>query len=351
MSYLKIRNVALKGLATVVPKEIESIINLECFSEGEGEKVSQVTGIIERRVAPENMVCSDYCVIAAERLIDSLKWEKDSVDVIVYVPLARDYNEPNTANILQSKIGLSIECMAIDMPMACSGYIYGLSVLASILQNGNLKRGLLFVGDTQSKMISRFDKTLWPINGDSASVTALEFDVNVDPMSFILRSDGSGYEALIAPASGVREYPTAKSFEMETVADGIIRSRNNIQMDGMAVFNFAIRQPYKAISDLCEREGIDISCVDYLLLHQANRMIDEKIRKKLKLPEDKVPYSLDEYGNSSSGTIPMTMSARLRRPLEDKKLNLILCGFGAGLSWGAAHITTDKIKVLPIIEI
>lgn len=351
MAYLKINNVSFRGLATAVPKEKEKIADLECFSEGEGDKVCQVTGISEHRVAPENMVCSDYCVIAANQLLDAMGWEKDSIDAIVYVPLARDYNEPNTANILQDKIGLSTECLAIDLPMACSGYIFGLSVISSLMQTGFLKRGLLFAGDTQSKMISRLDKTLWPINGDSASVTALEFDNTAKPMSFILRGDGSGYQALIAPASGVRECPTASSFDMKTIADGIIRSRNNIQMDGMAVFNFAIRQPFKTISDLCDHDNLDINTIDYLLLHQANKMIDEKIRKKLKLPEEKVPYSLDEYGNSSSGTIPMTMSARLQQQLKSQELNLIMCGFGAGLSWGAAHVVTDKITVLPIIEV
>lgn len=351
MAFLKIENVKISGLATCVPKESESLRGLECFAEGEAEKVSLVTGIRERRVAPPGVVCSDYCVVAANKLLEALNWDRSSVDVIVYVPLARDYNEPNTANILQHRIGLSTECVALDMPMACSGYIYGLATISSLMQTGNLRRGLLFVGDTQSKMISRLDKTLWPINGDSASVTALEFDSNAGSMSFILRSDGEDYQALIAPASGVREYPTAQSFINEKVSDGIIRSRNHIQMDGMAVFNFAIRQPFTTIMDLCRKESINITDIDYLLLHQANKMIDEKIRKKLKLPEDKVPYSLDEYGNSSSGTIPMTMSARLREPLESRKLNLVMCGFGAGLSWGALHVITDKIKVLPIIEI
>lgn len=351
MAFLKIDNVALKGIATAVPKEREGIVGLECFSEGEGEKVSLVTGIKERRIAPEGMVCSDYSVIAAEELISALNWSKDSIDLIVYVPLARDYNEPNTSNLLQSRLKLSSDCIALDMPMACSGYIYGLATTSSYLQTGCVKRALLFTGDTQSKMISPLDKTLWPINGDTASVTALEFDQVASSMSFILKSDGDQYEALIAPASGVREYPTIESFNMEKISDGIIRSRSNIQMDGMAVFNFAIKQPYKAIMELCDKDAIDLDSIDYILLHQANKMIDEKIRKKLKVPEEKVPYSLDYFGNSSSGTIPMTMSSRIASQLTEKKLDLIMCGFGAGLSWGAAHIKTDRIKVLPLIEV
>lgn len=351
MALLKINNVSIKGLASAVPKKIEKISKLQCFAEGEGDKVSLVTGIKERRIAPEGMVCSDYCVIAAEKLLSALNWDPISIDLIIYVPLARDYNEPNTSNIIQHRLNISSDCIALDMPMACSGYVYGLASAATYLQNGNIKRALLFAGDTQSKMISPLDKTLWPINGDSASVTALEFDENAPTMSFLLKSDGSNYQALIAPASGVREYPTAESFNLKKISEGIIRSRSNIQMDGMAVFNFAIRQPYLTILELCQKESIDLEHIDYLILHQANKMIDEKIRKKLKLNEEKVPYSLEYFGNSSSGTIPLTMTTQLNNALNNQPLKLILCGFGAGLSWGAAYIHTDKIKVLPLIEI
>lgn len=351
MAFLKTSNTKIVGMAAAVPKEVETIESLSCLKPGESDKISIVTGIIERRIAPEGKVCSDYCIEAAKQLIPVLGWEKNSIDLIVYAPISRDYNEPNTSNLIQSALGLSQECIAFDMPNACSGFVYGMSVCASMLQSGCIKRALLFAGDTQSKMVSRLDKTLWPITGDAATVTALEYDPEAPDLNFLLRGDGESYEALIAPASGVREYPTAESFEYETVADGITRTRNQIQMDGMTVFNFAIREPYKAIMDLCEKVSFDIQNADYLLIHQANRLIDEKIRKKLKIPESKVPYSLDEFGNSSSGTIPLTMVTRITEPLRNETLNLVLCGFGAGLSWGACIMQTQNVTVLPLIEI
>jgi 3-oxoacyl-[acyl-carrier-protein] synthase-3 len=122
-------------------------------------------------------------------------------------------------------------------------------------------------------------------------------------------------------------------------------------MDGMSVFSFAISKPGKCIKDLCEHFNIDLQGIDYLLIHQANKMIDEKIRKKLKLAEDKVPYSMPYYGNTSSCTIPITMTSQIREKLEEGENELVMCGFGSGLSWGAAHVFTNKIICLPVIEI
>lgn len=334
-----------------VPKEIETLDELECFAPGEAGKVSDVTGIIQRRVAPEGMVCSDYCVDAAKRLMEELSWDPDSIDMIIYVPLARDYNEPNTSSLIQDRLGLSIKCIAIDQPMACSGYIYGLSTAAAYLQSGQIKRVLLFAGDTQSKMVSRLDKTLWPINGDSATVTALEYDESAPDINFILGGDGSRYDAIISYASGVREYPNIESFNNYEVGEGIVRNRTNIVMDGMSVFSFAISTPPKAITELMEDLGKEEKDIDFLILHQANKFIDEKIRKKLKFPDSKVPYSINKFGNSSSGTIPVTLVSCLKDKLKREKLHFILCGFGAGLSWGAAYIETDRLIIPTISEI
>lgn len=334
-----------------VPKERESLSELECFSKGEAAKVSIVSGITERRIAPCDKVCSDYSIAAAEALLEELNWSKDSVDLIIYVPTARDYVEPNTANIIQDKLGLSEECLSIDQPMACSGFLYALSTACSYLQNGQLKRALIIAGDTQSKLVSYLDKTLWPITGDAVTVTAIEYDINANPIEFLLRNDGAGAEAIIAPASGVREQISSDTLKMKEISSGIIRNKTHIAMDGLAVFSFAISKPIKAIYDLCHHYNINLESIDYLLLHQANKMIDEKIRKKLKIPVEKVPYSINEYGNSSSGTIPVTMVSRLADQLKSNECDLLMCGFGAGLSWGVVHLRTNKISILPIIEI
>ena len=350
MAFLTIPNVNISGMAVAVPKEIQALGECRSFVPGEAEKVSALTGIIERHIAPEGKVCSDYCVVAAEKLIESLGWEKETVDGLIYVSVSRDYIEPNTANVIQGRLGLPRSCYAIDVPMACTGYCYGLSLAASLLTTGSLKRVLLMVGDTQSKLVSPLDKTLWPLTGDAGTVTALEYKEGAKPMYFHMAGDGKRYEAIIAPSSGVREPTTSASLEDIEIDAGVIRNRTHMAMDGMSVFSFAISTVPKSIVEFCEHFNIEMNSCDYLLLHQANKYIDEKIRKRLKFTAEQTPYSIEHYGNTSSGTIPMTMVSQLADVLLAKPCKLLMCGFGAGLAWSSVYVETDSIKVLPVIE-
>ena len=351
MAFLTIPNVKIVGLAAAVPKEKKDIPNLECFAPGEAEKVMALTGITESRLAPAGMVCSDYCQAAAEKLIEDLGWEKESIDALVYLSVSRDYIEPNTATVIQGKMGLPKTCYTIDVPMACSGYCYGLSVVGALLSLGCIKRALMLVGDTPSKIMSDLDKTVWPLHGDAGTATALEYCPSASPLYMNMLSDGSQMNAIIAPYSGVRNPITEESLRMEKIEDGIIRNKTHVTMDGMSVFAFATISVPKDIKGLCEHFEINIDDIDYLLLHQANQYIDDKIRKKLKVPEEKTPYCLFQYGNTSSGTIPMTMVTRIRAELETKKNKLLMSGFGAGLSWAAVYVETEPFRVLPLIEI
>lgn len=353
MAFITIPNVRLVGLACAVPKQVKVIKSLDCFaSESEAEKTIKLTGVEQCRIAPEGKVCSDYCYEAAENLIAELCWEKSTIDCLVYVSVSRDYIEPNTATVLQGRLDLPRTCYTIDVPMACSGYCYGLSVVCSLLSLGCLKRAILLVGDTPSKILSPKDKTMWPLHGDAGSATALEYDPMATPIKFNLMSDGKSFNAIIAPATGVRERVTERSLVMEEIEPGIIMNRTHVRMDGMAVFSFTISQIPKCINALCERFNIDLqNDVDYLLLHQANKYLDDKIRQKLKVPAEKVPYCLNKYGNTSSCTIPMTIVTQIREQAMAGKKKLVMCGFGAGLSWSSVFMEIENLKVLPLIEI
>lgn len=351
MAFIKIPNTKIVGMAAAVPKEIVKISDIEYYTEQEAENVSALTGIVERRISPVGMVCSDYCQKAAEDLISDIGWEKESINLMIYVSVSRDYNEPNTATVIQGKMGLPISCATMDVPMACSGFCYGLSVVGSYLALGQWKRALLLVGDTQTKLTSPLDKTLYPLMGDAGTATALEYDPKAAPMYFNLLNDGAKTTTIYAPSSGVREPVTEESLKMIELEPGISRRRTDIIMNGMDVFSFTISQIPKCINQLCEHFELNLLEADYLLLHQANKYIDEKIRKKLKFPEEKTPYCLDEYGNTSSGTIPLTMISRLPEQLSKGRKKLVMSGFGAGLSWASVYIETENVRVLPIIEI
>lgn len=353
MAFLEVRNVEVKAVATAVPRQVKVAAKQPFFTPVEAENFTNVTGVFSSHVAPEDMALSDLCQCAAERLFDEIGWERQSIDLIVFVSTSRDfYICPNTSNILQHKLGLKTDCMAIDLPFACSGYVYGLSVAGSLLQTGQLKRALLLVGEMTSKNQSSLDKTTWPLHGDAGSATLLEFNPEAKhPMQFNLGGDGAGWEAIICREVGVRFPTTEESLKIKTIDEGIQRNGMQCAMDGMSVFSFAITRPGKCIKELSEHFEFELQDIDYLLIHQANKMIDDKIRRKLKIPEEKVPYSMPYYGNTSSCTIPITMTSQIREKLQAGEKELVMCGFGSGLSWGAAHLFTDGIICPEPIEI
>lgn len=353
MAFLEVKNVEIKGVSVAVPKQVKVAKKQPYFTEVEADNFTNVTGVVSSHVAPAEMTLSDLCQAAAEKLFAESDWERESIDLIMFVSTSRDfYICPNTANILQDKLGLKTSVMAIDLPFACSGYVYGLSVASSLMQSGQLKRALLLVGEMTSKNQSHLDKTVWSLHGDAGSATLLEYNPETKhPMQFNFGSDGAGWEAIICREVGVRYPTTPESLVVKKYDDGIERNGMQCSMDGMSVFSFAISKPGKCIKDLCEHFNIDLQGIDYLLIHQANKMIDEKIRKRLKLSVEKVPYSMEHYGNTSSCTIPITMTSKVREAMESRENELVMCGFGSGLSWGAAHVYTDEIICLPVIEI
>lgn len=353
MAFLEINNVEIKGVVCAVPKQIKVAKEQPFFTDVEAENFTNVTGVISSHVAPENMTLSDLCQVAAEKILDASGWERESIDLIIFVSTSRDfYICPNTANILQDKLRLKTSVVAIDLPFACSGYVYGLSVASSIMQNGQLKRALLCVGEMTSKNQSSLDKTVWPLHGDAGSATLLEFNPEAKhSLQFNLGSDGAGWETIICREVGVRNPTTPESLVTKKYDEGIERNGMQCSMDGMSVFSFAITRPGQCIKELAEHFNFSLPDIDYLLIHQANKMIDEKIRKKLKLSEEKVPYSMPFYGNTSSCTIPITMTSQIREKLKEGESELVMCGFGSGLSWGSAHVFADHIICLPVIEI
>ena len=352
MAFLSIPNVKIAGVSAAVPKQKKDIPNLACFAPGEAEKVMSLTGVRQARICPEGMTCSDLSFVAAEKLIAELGWAKEEIDAIVYVPLSRDYYLcPSTAAVLQDRLGLSKECYAIDVPLACSGYVYGLSVLGSLIATGGIKKALLFVGETTSFTQSPLDKQLFPLHGDGATATALVYDENAVGFKIHTGTDGSHRDAIITPEGGTRKPFNENSLKMIEIEPGVIRNGTHSIIDGMGVFNFSMTVPPRSIKALEEHFEIEQESIDYFLIHQANKYLIDKIVRKIKAAPEKVLYSLGVYGNISSGTIPLTMVTQIREQLQKQHLKLLGCGFGSGLSWGSIMFETEKIAVPELIEL
>lgn len=351
MAYLKIDNVKIKGVAAAVPKDVKEMKDLPIFMEGEAEKVIGLTHIERSRIARPGLECSDLCFEAAKTLIDSLRWDAADIETLVYVSLSRDYPTPPTSSLLQERLGLSKECFAIDIPLACSGYVYGLSTISALLANGGINKALLLVGETTSRLQSPLDKTLYPLHGDAGTATALVYDTEADPMYFHLCTNGAGGNDIINRDGGTRFPFSKESLEMRELEPGIsVRGIDSV-MDGMAVFKFATRDAPASVVELNNRFGFNNEDLDYFLVHQANQYIDEKIAKKLKIDASKMPFCLSQFGNTSSATIPMTVVTQLADKLPHENAEVLMLAFGSGLSWGAARLKLDHITIEPLIEV
>ena len=237
----------------------------------------------------------------------------------------------------------------MDLPFGCSGFVHGISVVAALLQNGNLKRALMINAETNSKNRNKNDRSVRPLFGDAATVTALEYSPTAKPINFVFGVDGSGYQAIWTKYGGMRFPTTPESLQEEELEPGVIRKGTDMIVNGMDVFAFAISRPPKSIKELIETFSIDMDTIDYLVLHQANKFIDEKIRKALKVDSSKVPYSLDEYGNVTSASIPLTLVARCQKELTTRTNHCIASGFGIGLAWASMELYIEHAVCSDIV--
>lgn len=308
-------------------------------------------GVETRRVAARGVTTSDLCVTAAERLLGDLGWDRSDIELLVFVSQSRDYLVPTTACIVQDRLQLPHSCLAMDIGLGCSGYVYGLSSVAGMMQSGAIRKALLMVGDISTLTTSYRDKSTYPLFGDVGTVTALEFDPGAPPMHFNLQTDGSGHKALMIRDGGARNVMSRKSFDIKKVGDGIWRSRLHLELDGIEVFNFTLREVAPNLKKLLAATGGSLDGIDYVVFHQANRLINETLRKMLKLDPAKVPYSIREFGNTSGASVPLTMIHALKDQLRSERNKLLLSAFGVGLSWGSAIVETENLCIPDILEV
>jgi 3-oxoacyl-[acyl-carrier-protein] synthase-3 len=351
MAIFSIDDISIKGISCCVPKNKILNRDLSLMSSDEIQKFIEATGVEERRVADDNTCASDLCFYSAEKLIGEMNWKKEEIGVLVFVSQTSDYILPVSAAILQDRLGLSKTCIAFDIPLGCSGYVYGISIIASMMKSTGIKKGILLVGDTSSKLISDLDKSTLPLFGDAGTATALEIDHSAVPILFDLGTDGSGKDSIIVKDGGARNRFTSSSLNLIESEKGVIRNACQLILEGMDVFSFGITQAPKSVNSILEKFNLDKDSIDYFVFHQANLMMNKMIVKKLNLPNEKVPYSLQKYGNTSSATIPLTIALNLKESLACTKKEIIICGFGVGLSWGTAKITFDNILITNILEI
>lgn len=344
MALSTLHNVRFAGMASCVPHRVlDNVRDCPPSQRSERERLVRNIGIQTRRICPEWQTFSDLAFVATEKLLTDLQWQREDIDALIVVTQSPDYLIPATAIILQDRLGLPHSTIAFDVNLGCSGYPFGLHLLGSMIAAGGVKKGLLLVGDKSANVKD-------PLFSDAGTATALEFDASAPPMYFDLNSDGSGHKAIMLPAGGHREPFGVQHLIPKRDEHGVLHWPADLILDGPAVLSFSTQRVPPAVQRLLEYSKVDKEQVDYFVFHQANRMINETIRKKLGLPSEKVPTTLHDLGNTSGASLPVTMTARLNEQLSGGKHKLLLGGFGIGLSWGTAIVDINRAIFPAMLE-
>ncbi|MCX6245551.1 MAG: ketoacyl-ACP synthase III [Bacteroidetes bacterium] len=350
MAIFEIPDVRIAGLSSCVPMKRASNQDYTWISKKERELLIRTIGVETRRIAEQGQTTSDLCMQAAEQLMEKLGWGRNEINLLVFVSQSRDYIIPSTSALLQDRLKLPKTCITLDINLGCSGYVYGLSVIGSLMKTTGVQKALLLVGDISTITSAYRDKSTYPLFGDAGTATALELKPGFPPMQFNLQTDGSGYEAIIIYDGGVRNLTSKKSFDVKKYGQGIYRNRLQVALDGIEVFNFSLREVVPNIKTTLNHFNRNLDEFNFLLFHQANRLINETLRKMLRVAPEKVPYSLKDFGNTSCSSIPLTMVTQMGDALRTQPLELLLSAFGIGLSWGTVLIHTDGIVVPELTE-
>ncbi|MDO5154431.1 MAG: ketoacyl-ACP synthase III [Eubacteriales bacterium] len=332
-------NVKVAGIACAVPNNKKYSDDYIDYYGKEGvERFKKATGIVSRYMSNGKQTASDLCYVAADELMKSKGLTGEDIDALIFVTQTADYCIPSTAFVLQKRLNIKTDCIVFDMNIGCSGFVNGIYILAGMIQSGMLQRALLLVGDAAVERPVTEDKSFSMMFGDAGSACILERGEGL--IRGMIRSDGNGYDTLITPFPGAR-FPITE--------ENLIRFEHPQKMDGDDTFLFTITKVPKLFKEFYKHFECSFEDFDYCMLHQANLMIINQITKKLKMPVEKVPVSIENYGNTDGASIPVGIVDLCESINEDKKLKLITSGFGIGLSWGVVSFDIDTKDVLPMI--
>ena len=344
----QVKHINLKAVYAAVPSKQEFTMDYPQFNEQEAAVFIQNTGVHSRRVAPKELTCADLCFEAALRLLEDFDVSKE-IDLLVFVSQSPDYFLPATAAILQDRLGLSTKCLAFDVNLGCSGYVYGLNMVAQFIESGAVNKALLLVGDKSTISTSPEDKTAFPLFGDAGTASLLCRQETESPWFFHSGTDGSGKNAIIIEGGHSRN-PYGSYEDLWIDNDGIKRSKSHLFLDGLSVFNFALKRVPESIEAVMKASGQIADTIDFFILHQANALITKTVARKMKVEPSKFLSSIESFGNTSSASIPLTLVHAVDQLDISRPNRMVFSGFGVGFSWATVclNIAVPKTKLLNI---
>ncbi|MDR1276783.1 MAG: ketoacyl-ACP synthase III [Candidatus Accumulibacter sp.] len=348
MAYLEFDNVRIAALTCAVPSYVQKIGADKTPDPAYVRNFQKQTGISQRHISITEQTSTDFAYAAALRAMEKTGWDAESIDAIVFMSQLPDYN-PATGNacLMQYRLGLPSGTLAFDITLGCSSFPYGLSVCAAFLQQAHVNRVLMFSGETiwpqyaSREELLRQDSFLF---GEGSTALLLEKS-ECTSLSVSLHTDGSGYKHMLAPFGGARN---AWRYQPKVLLpNGAEYSGLGAYMDGLEITLFATTTVVDSIRAFVSTQKKTLVDYDALVLHQANLQIVSAIAKRLKIDMDKVPVSLDRYGNMGGASVSLTIADAFANA-EKNKLSLLTCGFGIGLSWGIAAFEIDSSVIDPI---
>jgi 3-oxoacyl-[acyl-carrier-protein] synthase-3 len=328
---LRFKEGKVTGIVTVVgDKKIDFLEEYSDLGldEDAAKRLCKVMGFGSRYVVSGTQTTSDLCCIAAKKIFNEMQILPEEIDALIFVTQTPDFGAPATAVHMQHRLGLSTTSMCFDLRLGCSGFVYGLANAHALIESG-FNKVLLCVGDVASKLTPPNDHTISPIMGDAGSAILIEKQKS--DSVFHMYSDGSGYDALIVPNSGIRKEPRFADHPAL------------MKMDGAAVFNFTLKRVPGMVQALVDTSDLDQNDIDYFILHQPNKYILNNLSKKMKIDTAKLPSETQSrYGNQNSASIPGTINGFLSKPFSQNNLTSLYAGFGIGLSWAGCLLNTSR---------
>jgi 3-oxoacyl-[acyl-carrier-protein] synthase-3 len=351
MALFSIPNLRLSAVAAAVPVRELRNEELPLLNNSQAIEFARVVGIHSRRVAPPAICASDLCVASARQILQRSDLSPAEIGVLVFVTQTPDYPVPGNSVLAQHRLGLPSSAYLLDLNQGCAGYVYGLASLAALMSATHIEKGLLLVGDTITRLLSSNDRSTFPIFSDAGSATLLVRTPDVGEMHFNVGGDGQGADIIQVRGGGARQPFGPDSLLMREEERNVSRAAIHLSMRGIDVLHYSMKYVARSIKELLAFANANVDTPDYYVFHQANRILNDSLLKRLGIPAAKAPETLLDYGNTSCASIPVTICGRLREVLAQSSKKLLLSGFGAGFSWGSGLIGAESVVCSEILEI
>lgn len=305
-------------------------------SEWRVDQIYEKTGISNRFIVDDNQTAGDLATEAGKKLLQKNPSLTETIDYIILCTQSPDYFLPTSACIIQERLGLKQNTGAIDVNQGCSGFVYSLGLAKGLIETKQANNVLILTADTYSKYINERDKSVRTLFGDAGASILISANYDSDENLIsnpIYGTNGKGAKHLIVPHGGARNPLSDQSYLEAEDESSNIRNPSNLFMNGREIFTFTIKEIPAVFEEILVKEEKTLDDIDIVIFHQANKFILDTLQKKLKIPEEKMHRSYQEYGNTVSSTIPIGLKKeKSKNPTKNSKTALLL-GFGVGLSW------------------